>query len=129
MSARLSYSALRLFFSTSTCAQASSAVCRRRVLTGARVAPFSVLRTGRAFSSTRSSLAAVAPHPPGQATELVYFPTEDVLREQEEDEEDEPDIDLLPPEEAKLELTERAAEVCPITCHVRPASCNIAFTL
>lgn len=65
----------------------------------------------RSFSSSRVRLAALASHPPGHETELVYQPTPEALRELDAEDEDGPDIDLIPPEEAKLELTERAAEV------------------
>lgn len=48
----------------------------------------------------------------------MQYPTPESLRAREselkqgEDEDDDIDIELVPLEEAKLELTERAAEVC-----------------
>jgi hypothetical protein len=42
---------------------------------------------------------------------LVRYPTEESLRAVEADEEDEVDVELVPLEEAQLQMTERAAEV------------------
>ena len=69
------------------------------------------LQPRRLFSSSRISRAALASHPPAQPTELLYSPTEEALRETEDADEDAPEVDLLPPDEATLEMTERAAEV------------------
>jgi hypothetical protein len=40
----------------------------------------------------------------------VYYPTQETLPPPEDP--DDPEVDLIPPEEAKIEMTERAAEVC-----------------
>ncbi|KAJ3540511.1 hypothetical protein NM688_g6216 [Phlebia brevispora] len=70
----------------------------------------SLTHRGRSFSSTPIQRAAPASHPPGQQSELVYCPTEDDLRDLEDEDSDGPEIELLPPEEATLEITDRAAE-------------------
>ncbi|KAI0821137.1 hypothetical protein BC629DRAFT_1277540 [Irpex lacteus] len=72
----------------------------------------------RLFSHTpvarASSLSST--HPPGDKAVLVQYPTPESLRVREselkqgEDEDDDIDIELVPLEEATLELTERAAE-------------------
>ncbi|KAI0365943.1 hypothetical protein BV20DRAFT_1046478 [Pilatotrama ljubarskyi] len=63
----------------------------------------------RTFFTTSSTRAAHAQHPPGQHAQLVSYPSPSSIRQQDEDA-DEPDIDFVPPEEAVLELTDRAAE-------------------
>ena len=65
----------------------------------------------RTFVSTSPALATVAQRPPSRKTQLVSYPSPSEVREQNEDE-DAPDIDFIPPEEAALEMTDRAAEVC-----------------
>lgn len=65
----------------------------------------------RPFSYTSVSLAAQPAHPPAQLTQLVHCPTEEDLRELEDEDADGPEVELIPPEEATLEMTERAAEV------------------
>ncbi|GJE97301.1 iron-sulfur cluster assembly accessory protein [Phanerochaete sordida] len=64
----------------------------------------------RSFSSSHARFASLSSHPPGHDTELVYAPTPEALQSLESEDSDGPDIDLIPPEEAKLQLTERAAE-------------------
>ncbi|KAH9833473.1 uncharacterized protein C8Q71DRAFT_712811 [Rhodofomes roseus] len=63
----------------------------------------------RAFSSTSSARAALAQHPPTKQSVLVAYPSPDSMEENDEDA-DEPDVDFVPPEEAQLEITDRAAE-------------------
>ena len=80
----------------------------------ARFAPsqrYSLGNTQRTFASTASTRAAIAQRPPSHRTQLVSYPSPSETRE-EEDDEDEPDVELVPPEEATLEMTDRAAEVC-----------------
>jgi len=63
----------------------------------------------RTFTSSSTRLAAaLSSHPPGQPTQLVSYPTSSDLEASEES--DETEFDLVSPHEAKLELTERAAE-------------------
>jgi hypothetical protein len=59
----------------------------------------------RTFSTTRSALAALASHPPSQPSILVFSPSPAQIEEQELD------VELIPPEDIKIEITERAAEV------------------
>ncbi|KAL4249169.1 FeS cluster biogenesis domain-containing protein [Abortiporus biennis] len=61
----------------------------------------------RTFVSSQVHRAAVATHPPGQPTQLIYHPDPSIVKNEDRDE---PDIELIPLEEAKLEMTERAAE-------------------
>ncbi|KAI9069343.1 hypothetical protein FKP32DRAFT_1671446 [Trametes sanguinea] len=63
----------------------------------------------RNFATTSSVWAAHAQHPPAQHSELVSYPSPEALRQEDEDA-DEPDVDFVPPEEAVLEMTDRAAE-------------------
>ncbi|TFK46607.1 hypothetical protein OE88DRAFT_1667207 [Heliocybe sulcata] len=58
----------------------------------------------RPFSSTRTSLAALASHPPLQHSVLLHIPSPETL------EEEELDVELLPEEEAGVGITDRAAE-------------------
>lgn len=74
--------------------------------------PHAITATRRSFSITHVSQATLAAHPPGDRSELVYYPTPESLRAMEEEDGDDYDIDLLPLEEVQLRLTERAAEVC-----------------
>ncbi|KAI0764338.1 hypothetical protein BD413DRAFT_606301 [Trametes elegans] len=62
----------------------------------------------RTIASTSSTRATHAQSIPGQRAELVAYPTPESLPQPED--EDEPDIDLIPPEEATLTITDRAAE-------------------
>ncbi|KAF7798818.1 hypothetical protein EIP86_010044 [Pleurotus ostreatoroseus] len=64
----------------------------------------------RTFSSTSKVRAAQPEHPSGQVTDLVYCPKEEDLHELEDEDADGPEVDLIPPEEATLEVTDRAAE-------------------
>ncbi|CDO72641.1 hypothetical protein BN946_scf184985.g60 [Trametes cinnabarina] len=63
----------------------------------------------RAFATTSSARAAHAQHPPAQHSELLSYPSPESLRQADEDA-DEPDVDFVPPEEAILDMTDRAAE-------------------
>ncbi|KAM5545021.1 hypothetical protein V8D89_001132 [Ganoderma adspersum] len=69
----------------------------------------SLRNTRRTFVSTASTRAAVAQRPPSHRTQLVSYPSRSETREEDEDE-DEPDVEFVPPEEAVLEMTDRAAE-------------------
>lgn len=71
----------------------------------------------RTFSSSNVVRASLASHPPGQPTELVYYPTPSSLPPPEDP--DDPDVDLVEPEEARIEMTERAAEVRTTAARVR----------
>ena len=71
----------------------------------------SLRNTQRTFVSTASTHAAIAQRPPSHRTQLVSYPSTSETREEDEDE-DEPDVEFVPPEEAVLEMTDRAAEVC-----------------
>jgi len=65
----------------------------------------------RSFTSSYSPRAALAQHLPSRPTVLVAYPSESSVHESEEvDEDDEVEYDLIPPQEAKLEITDRAAE-------------------
>ena len=70
--------------------------------------------TRRTFVSTSFTRAAIAQRPPSHRTQLVSYPSPSETREEDEDE-DGPDVELVPPEEAVLEMTDRAAEVCAYT--------------
>ena len=73
--------------------------------------PARLAHSRRAFSSTASTRAALAQHPPTKETVLLAYPSPSSVQEEDEYA-DESDIDFVPPEEAKLEMTDRAAEVC-----------------
>ncbi|KAI0707801.1 hypothetical protein C8Q76DRAFT_656483 [Earliella scabrosa] len=64
----------------------------------------------RTFVSTASVRAAVAQKPKGHRAELVSYPSPSAVREEQEEDDDEPEVELVPPEEAVLEMTDRAAE-------------------
>ncbi|KZT03978.1 uncharacterized protein LAESUDRAFT_658657 [Laetiporus sulphureus 93-53] len=65
----------------------------------------------RTFSVSRTTLAALAQRPPAHHTVLLAYPSPSALHEEAEEEEaDEPEVDFVPPEEAKIEITDRAAE-------------------
>ncbi len=66
--------------------------------------------TRRTFVSTSSTRAAIAQRPPSHRTQLVSYPSSSGAREEDEDE-DEADVEFVRPEEAVLEMTDRAAEV------------------
>ncbi|TBU31937.1 hypothetical protein BD311DRAFT_751925 [Dichomitus squalens] len=63
----------------------------------------------RTFVSTSSARAALAQRPPSHQAQIVSYPSPSDIRQEDEDE-DVPDIDFVPPEEAVLEMTDRAAE-------------------
>ena len=65
--------------------------------------------------STSPRHAAVAQKAKASRAEVVSFPSISEL-ERDEDE-DEPEIDLVPPEQVSIQLTDRAAEVC-LASHV-----------
>ncbi|KAI0657677.1 hypothetical protein C8Q70DRAFT_876559, partial [Cubamyces menziesii] len=65
--------------------------------------------TRRNFASTSSARAAQVQHPPTQRAELVSYPSPSSIRQEDEDSDD-PEVDLVPPEQASLQMTERAAE-------------------
>lgn len=75
----------------------------------------------RAFSQTQTVKAASLSnsHPAGEPAVLLHYPTLESIRAREselkqgEDEDDDIDIELVPLEEATLEVTDRAAEVRP----------------
>ncbi|KZT23899.1 hypothetical protein NEOLEDRAFT_1068437 [Neolentinus lepideus HHB14362 ss-1] len=58
----------------------------------------------RRFSTGRASLAALASHPPSQRSVLLHLPSPEAL------EEEELDVELVPKEEATVDITDRAAE-------------------
>lgn len=64
----------------------------------------------RTFTVSHSSRAALASHPPAQSTVLLAYPSI-TQNGRDEYDEDEADIDLVPLEEAQIEITDRAAEV------------------
>ncbi|KAI0359260.1 hypothetical protein OH77DRAFT_1395102 [Trametes cingulata] len=66
-------------------------------------------RPGRTFVTSAPARATHAQHPPGTHAQLVSYPSPSSVQQQDEDA-DEPDIDFVPPEEAVLEMTDRAAE-------------------
>jgi hypothetical protein len=57
------------------------------------------------FSTSSSSKAALAQDLPAQPTVLLDTPSADYIKEEELD------VDLIPPEQVKLVITDRAAEV------------------
>ncbi|PCH35760.1 hypothetical protein WOLCODRAFT_140061 [Wolfiporia cocos MD-104 SS10] len=61
----------------------------------------------RAFSTSFPSRAVVAQHPPSQPTVLLAYPS---VHDAAEEDADEPEVDFVPPEEATIEITDRAAE-------------------
>ncbi|KAI8978197.1 hypothetical protein BD414DRAFT_494890 [Trametes punicea] len=73
--------------------------CRAQVLHRAR----------RTFTTTSFARAAHAQHPPAQHAELVSYPSPSSIH-QEDEEADEPEVDFVPPEQAVLDVTDRAAE-------------------
>ncbi|KAI0937795.1 hypothetical protein AcW1_003862 [Taiwanofungus camphoratus] len=65
----------------------------------------------RTFTISHARQAALATHPPAQATVLLAYPSPSAVHKADEDaDEDEPEVDFVPPEEAKIEITKRAAE-------------------
>ncbi|OCH93469.1 hypothetical protein OBBRIDRAFT_724799 [Obba rivulosa] len=65
----------------------------------------------RPFATSRPLNAALASHPPGQPTVLLAYPSpSEQAHDEAEEDVDEPDVDLVPPEDAKIEITDRAAE-------------------
>ena len=83
-------------------------------------------KSRRAFSSTASSRAALAQHPPTKRTVLLAYPSPSSVTEEDEYA-DVSDIDFVPPEEAQLEITDRAAEVCVALKSLRGASTRELF--
>ena len=67
--------------------------------------------TRRTFTSTHAPRTAFASHPPGSFSELVVYPTEDALKALEDEDSEDPEVELVPPQDATLGMTERAAEV------------------
>lgn len=133
VNSRISYASLmRRFCSTSSCSRTS--VARHAGIQAHRHRiPQHTASSCRSFSSSRPRFAALASHPPGQKTELVYAPTSEILESLESEDPDGPDVDLIPHEEATLDLTERAAEVCKLlggkfACIIRvQPSCGAAI--
>ncbi|RPD52855.1 hypothetical protein L226DRAFT_473722 [Lentinus tigrinus ALCF2SS1-7] len=64
----------------------------------------------RTFVSTSTLRAALAQKPKAAHAELVAYPSPSSLRTEEDEDEDAPDVDYVPPREAVLSLTDRAAE-------------------
>ncbi|KAI0343493.1 hypothetical protein BDW22DRAFT_1373425 [Trametopsis cervina] len=66
----------------------------------------------RPFSHTPTARAFASAQPPAELSQLVSHPTPESLRAQltEADEDEDADVELVPLEEAQLQLTERAAE-------------------
>lgn len=60
----------------------------------------------RTLSTTPFRYAALAPTPPAQPTITISSPDPKYI------EDEEIDVELPPPEEIRLEITDRAAEVC-----------------
>jgi len=72
----------------------------------------SCVRSNNAIPSTRRNIstnlpkhAALSSSLPARPTEVLFTPSKEYI------EEEELDVDLLPPEQVKLEITDRAAEV------------------
>jgi len=63
----------------------------------------------RSFSSSQFRLAVSSSHPPGEPSQLLSYPSPNTL-ETSEDPDDDPVVELVPPEEATIQMTERAAE-------------------
>lgn len=59
----------------------------------------------RSLTTSWPRRAALASHPPAQPTVLLFSPSPEYI------EEEEIDVDLLPPQEAQIVITDRAAEV------------------
>lgn len=73
----------------------------------------------RTFVSTAASRAAVAQKPKTYHAELVTYPSPSAAREEDtEEDEDEPEVDYVPPQEAVLGITDRAAEVSMFHAHI-----------
>ena len=70
----------------------------------------------RTFVSTSTLRAAVAQKPKAVQAELVSYPSPSSLRTEEDEDDDAPEVDYVPLEEAVLDLTDRAAEVCLRGC-------------
>ncbi|KAI0691513.1 hypothetical protein BC835DRAFT_1279008 [Cytidiella melzeri] len=84
--------------------QLASVTHQHIVLNGSRI------QTNRSFSQTHVSFASSPSHPPGEPSVLVHHPTPDSLRTLEDTEDDDAEVDLVPVEEAQLQMTARAAE-------------------
>ncbi|KAH9888463.1 hypothetical protein C8Q73DRAFT_710249 [Cubamyces lactineus] len=87
-------------------------VPRTSLAFGSTSRPFrgrALAHTRRNFASTSHARAAQVQHPPTQRAELVSYPSPSSIRQEDEDSDD-PEVELVPPEEASLEMTERAAE-------------------
>lgn len=73
----------------------------------------------RTFVSTAASRAAVAQKPKTYHAELVTYPSPSAAREEDtEEDEDEPEVDYVSPQEAVLGITDRAAEVSMFHAHI-----------
>lgn len=70
-----------------------------RALTGVR-------SQKRAFTLSSHRLAALASHPPSRPTVLIHAPSLKDVKDLEYE------VDLLPPEQSKINITDQAAEVC-----------------
>ncbi|KAI0052072.1 hypothetical protein FA95DRAFT_1580193 [Auriscalpium vulgare] len=69
--------------------------------------------SARTLTSSRPSAAAaaLAQLPPSKPTVLLLYPTQQDLEAAELD------AEAIPPEDARIDLTDRAAEVCPTVTH------------
>ncbi|KAJ8469566.1 hypothetical protein ONZ51_g8899 [Trametes cubensis] len=104
------------FSATRAFASCSAAAVSRVPRTSSTIASTShsfrgraIAHTRRNFASTSSARAAQVQHPPTQRAELVSYPSPSSIRQEDEDSDD-PEVDLVPPEQASLQMTERAAE-------------------
>ena len=64
----------------------------------------------RNLSSTARRPAALAPSLPAKPTVVLATPSTDYIKKEELD------VELLPPEQVKLDITDRAAEASPFIC-------------
>ena len=91
-----------------------------RTTTRAKVNPERLLSARRSFSTSWAVRAATPAPSLGQPTELLAYPTLETLAQPEDP--DEPEVELIPLEEATIEVTERAAEVCDFVLHLHDLS-------
>lgn len=102
---------------------------RAATLTTPRTSPFICLRTStsayynavassKRFSTTNTQRAELATSLPSKPTVLVSAPVQETLDEEEID------VEFIPPEKANLVITDRAAEVCLPTMLYRGLSCK-----
>ena len=80
---------------------------------GRRLGPLSPvsLNVRRSLAFSHVSQASLASQPPAEPTILVAYPQGHSAIQEPSEDEDESDVELVPPEEARIEITERAAEV------------------